>query len=151
MKIIVNKNISKKNFMIITIFAVLLGTTIICFGVKGFIKVNILKSHKRENAKITYSTYLDTSRYDEMHSTYKIKVRYVYFVDNKQYEKEEILWWTFTKSTKNAKVGDEIEIIYNANNPSQSEVYHISYVFIIIGICCIVISLILLRHRMKEE
>lgn len=150
--IIVNKNIPIKVFVIITIFTVLMGVLLIYFGTKGFINVNILKSYKREVAEINYSMIININHMDSENDSYKRKIKYVYFVDDKQYEGEEILWWRFIfKSDKNVKVGDKISIFYNVNNPSQSEVYHISYMLIIVGLCFIVVSLLLLRQRIKEK
>ena len=48
MNIIVNKNISKKAFVIITFGAILIGIVMIYLATKGFINVNILKNYKKE-------------------------------------------------------------------------------------------------------
>ena len=46
--VIVNKNISIKAFVIITIFAVLIGLAMIYTATKGFINVNILKNYLKK-------------------------------------------------------------------------------------------------------
>lgn len=152
MDVIVNRNISIKAFVIITIFAILIGLAMIYIATKGFININILKNYKKEIAKINYSMIVDTAHSGSEHSTYQRKVKYIYFVDNQQYEGQDILWWRFLfNSDRNVQVGDEIEIFYNINNPSQSEIYHISYVLIVVGICFIVVPILVLRQRIKEN
>lgn len=78
-------------------------------------------------AEINYSMIVDTDYRSSEHFTHSRKVKYIYFVNNQQYEGQDILWWRFLfNSDRNVQVGDEIEMFYNINNPSQSEIYHIS-------------------------
>ncbi len=65
MNIIVNKNISKKAFVIITFGAILIGIVMIYLATKGFINVNILKNYKKEIAEIYYSEIDDTDSMDK--------------------------------------------------------------------------------------
>jgi len=148
MNVEVNKNISIKTFIIITIFAVLIGFIMIYIATKGFINVNILKNCKKDVAEINYSEIVNTGGEND---TYRRKVKYIYFIDNKQYEEEDILWWILFNSDKNVRIGDKIDIYYNVNEPSQSKIYHISYMLIIIGICFIIVPLLVLRQRIKEN
>ena len=151
MNIIVNKNISIKAFVIITFVAILLGLVLIYIATKGIINVNILKNCKKELAEINDSRIVDISERDNENSSWQRQVKYRYFVDGKQYEGKEIIWWRFLfNSDKNLQIGDKIEIYYNINNPSQSEIYHISYVLILLGICFIVVPLLALKQRIKE-
>ena len=148
MNIIVNKNISKKNYIIITLFAILLGIFLIYVATEGFIKVNILKNCKKEIAQITQINY-DYELNDNKNMEVTKVIKYNYFVDNKEYTGKSSLWYKIFD--KNVNVGDKIEIYYNINNPSKSKTYHISYVTILVGICFIVVPSLLLKQRIKEE
>ncbi len=149
MNIIVNKNISKKAFVIITFGAILIGIVMIYIATKGFINVNILKNYKKEIAEIYYSEIDDTdSMGQKMSSTVRV-IKYNYFVDNKQYIGQDKLW--YKRTDKNVNIGDKIEIYYNINNPSKSEAYHISYISILLAICFIVFPLLLLKQKIKED
>ena len=80
------------------------------------------------------------------------KVKYKYIVDNQQYEGEDILWWRVFASDINVQEGDKIEIFYNINNPSKSEIYHVSYILIIVGILgFIILPILFLKQRIKES
>lgn len=152
MNIIVNKDISVKKYMIITIFAILMGILLIYVATKGFINVNILKSCNKEIAEITYSARVNTNHNSSEKDRYERKIEYSYKVDNKQYEGEDILWWRFIFDIdKNVSKGDKIDIYYNISNPSQSEVYHISYVLFIVGISFMVVPTLSLKQRIREE
>ncbi len=83
-----------------------------------------------------------------MSSTVRV-IKYNYFADNKRYIGQDKLW--YKRTDKNVNVGDKIEIYYNINNPSKSEVYHISYILILVAICFIVFPLLLLKQKIKED
>ena len=151
MNIIINKNISIKTYIIITIFAILIGLALIFVAIKGFLNVNIFKTHKKEIGEISYSSIVNTKKNSSEEESHQRMVQYTYYVDNKEYKGEGLLWWRIFNSDKNMKKGDKIDIHYNINNPSQSEIYHISYGLILIGICIIVISSLSLKQRLKEE
>ena len=125
---------------------------VIYIATKGYINVNILKNYKKGSAEITESIIVNTSKRMSEKSSWKRQIKYIYFVDGKQYEGKDIIWWRFLfNSDKNLKIGDKIDIYYSINNPSQSEIYHISYVLILVGICFIVVSLLVLKQRIKEN
>ena len=124
----------------------------IYIAIKGYINVNILKNYKKDFAEINESIIVDTSERGSENSSWKRQIKYSYFVDGRQYEGKDIVWWRFLfNSDKNLQIGDKIDIYYNINNPSQSEIYHISYVLILVGICFIVVPLLLLKQRIKED
>lgn len=125
----------------------------IYIATKGFINVNIIKNYKKETAEITYSEIIDTSEYrGDENSSWQRQIRYIYFVDGKQFEGEDIIWWRFfLGSDINMQIGDKIDIYYNIDDPSQSEVYHISYVLIFLGICIIILTSLILKQRIKEK
>ena len=152
MKVVVNKDISVKTFVMITILAVIIGTAMIYIATKGFISVNILNKCKKEFAEI-YLSEIDYREYyrNDMSSPQR-KVKYKYIVDNQQYEGEDILWWRVFASDINVQEGDKIEIFYNINNPSKSEIYHVSYILIIVGILgFIILPILFLKQRIKES
>lgn len=124
----------------------------IYIAIKGFINVNILKNYKKDFAEINESIIVDTSERSSENSSWKRQIKYSYFVDGRQYEGKDIIWWRFLfDSDKNLQIGDKIDIYYSINNPSQSKIYHISYALILVGICFIVIPLLLLNQRIKED
>lgn len=124
----------------------------IYIAIKGYINVNILKNYKKDFAEINESIIVDTSERSSENSSWKRQIKYSYFVDGRQYEGKDIVWWRFLfNSDKNLQIGDKIDIYYNINNPSQSEIYHISYVLILVGICFIVVPLLSLKQRIKED
>lgn len=152
MNIIVNKDISIKAFVMITIFAILIGIMCIYIATKGFINVNILKTYKKEIAEIDYSIRVNVNHQSTENDSYQRKVKYIYNVDNEQYKGEDILWWrAIFDSEKNVSRGDKITVFYNINNPAESEVYHISYVLIVVGISFIIFSILSLKQRIKEN
>lgn len=150
MEIIVNKDISIKQFILISVLVIIAGIGALYVSLEGFIKVNILKNYKVEFAKIYYSEIVNTSREDD-NSTYRRVVRYNFSVDGKNYSGEDTLWWKFFSSDINAKVGDDIKIIYNINNPEENKVYHISYLFIIFGIGINVFMFMALKKRIQDN
>ena len=150
MKIIVNENISIKVFVILTIFVITLSIAILYSATKGFIEVNILKRCNKVEAQITYSTAEKTEVLSE--TSYQREIEYIYNVNDKEYKGKDILWWRiFVDFDYNIKVGDKIIVFYNIDNPTISEVYYVSYVLIIISLCCIVISILALKQRIKMQ
>ena len=150
MEVIVNKNISVKQFALIAIFAIIFGLGALYVGLEGFIKVNILKSYKMESAKIYYSEIANINREDENQS-YRRVIKYNFNVDGKDYSGEDILWWKILRSDINVKVGDDVKIIYNINNPEENEVYHISYLFIVLGIGINAFMFVALKKRIQDD
>ena len=151
MNIIVNKDISIKAFVIISIFAIILGISNLDIAIKGYLNVNILKKDNKVEAKITYSSKANVSK-KIGETNYQRKVEYIYTINNKEYKGQDILWWrVFAGSDRNIQVGDKITVFYNINNPTESEVYHISYVLIVVGICFIVVPILALKQRIKEK
>lgn len=151
MNVIVNKDIPIKTFVIITIFAIIMGIVLLYAATKGFLNVNILKKCNKIEAEITYSSKDNVSK-QIGETNYQRKVGYVFTVNNKKYTGQDILWWRLlANSDRNVRVGDKITVFYNINNPVENEVYHISYVLIIIGIVFIFLPISLLKQRIKEK
>ena len=151
MKMIVNKDISVKKFALITILAVFIGISLIYIATEGFIKVNILKTCKKEEAKIYSSEIVETVNTTEDQVKNMREISYTYDINNNKYEGTGKLWWKLFNSDKNFKVGDEIKIFYEINNPEKSKIYHISYGMMILGIIIIVLSVLMLKRRIEEE
>ncbi len=152
MNIIVNKNISKRAFAIMTLGGILIGIFLIYTATEGFIKVNILKNCKKEIAEINDSRIVEANERSSERSSWRRQIKYNYSVDGIQHNGKDMIWWGLLfNSDKNLQIGDKIDIYYNINNPSQSKIYHISYVTILVGICFIVVPSLLLKQRIKEE
>lgn len=143
MNIMVNTKISKKAFIIITVFAVILGLCLLYFATDCFIKVFVLKSWNCTEATVIFS---NVGSFGVDQTTYRY-VNYTYLVNGVEYRNIDQLWWKFTDN--NLKENDKITVYYNINNPKDSKVYHISYLLIIFAILFLIFPPLFLNERLK--
>lgn len=129
----INTHISTKTYFLLMIFAIIIGIIVIGSQLKTPIEIYILKNANISEATITRS-YNDLvgHGYDEH---YMWKIEYQYMIDDKLYTGEDYTPWKF--STFKNDIGDKIKIYYYKDNYEKSGVYHISYLFIAIGIILI--------------
>ncbi len=143
MNIMVNTKISKKTFIIITVFAVIIGLFLLYFSTECFIKVFVLKSWNCTEAIVVSS---GVGFFGEDFTTYRY-VNYKYLVNGVEYNNIDKLNWKFTDNNLNEN--DKITVYYNINNPKESGVYHISYSVIIFAILCLIFPPLFLKERLK--
>jgi hypothetical protein len=148
MKVIVNTEISKGKFFIIMCFAIIVGILLIAYQLKLPFELYILKSISITEATITASYNETSSGYsNDGGSTWKLE--YKYNIKNNEYFGEDCTPWRF--STFGADIGDKVKIYYYNNDNNISGVYHVSYVFIAIGIILIIGMVSVYRERKKYK
>ena len=145
MNVIVNTEIPKKVYIVITIFSIILGLFFLYFATNCFIKVYILKTCNYTEATVISSSMEKSDRDQE----YYRSVDYTYSVDGVKYSNRDKLWWKWTDI--NLKENDKIGIYYDINNPAESKVYHISYLIIILTILLLIFMPLLLKERLKYD
>lgn len=143
MNIMVNTEISKKTFIMMTVFAIILGLFLLYFSTECFIKVFVLKNWNCTEATVVFSG-VETLGEDQTIDRY---VNYKYLVNGVEYSNIDKLWWKFTDN--NLKENDKITVYYNINNPKESRVYHISYLLIIFAILFLIFPLLFLKEKLK--
>lgn len=151
MKIIVNNNISKKSWIVLTIFGEILGLLLIYVGLRNYLNVNFLKDWTKvvgEVLEVEIKEYKDAMNKDML--TYSTYVRYIYNVNGQDYTNEERRnWQLFNIST--IKKGDSIDICYKSDEPQESGIYEINFIPIIFGIITIITLPLCLKKRMKSD
>ncbi len=145
MNIKINTNISKKNYLIITILAIILSLALLYIATVDFFKVSFTKKYVPIKATIV-SSGLQVYGNDQTTNRY---VKYQYNVNGKEYVNINTLWWKFTDN--NLKENSQINIYYNINDPKESKVYHISYMLIIFSILLLIFPIIFLKARLKID
>ena len=150
MKVIINKNIPKSTFVIITIFTMILGFVVMYLSIRPLIETKILKTSEKTIARIYDSSRENTSK-KTGHTNFQRVIKYTYVVDNVTYESKSILWWRlYANSSKGVEIGKNIDVYYNINEPNNVEVYHNSYFLLFLSILFVTLPPIFLLKRFKS-
>ena len=150
MKVIINKNIPKSTFVIITIFTMILGFVVMYLSIRPLIETKILKTSEKTIARIYDSTRENTSK-KTGHTNFQRVIKYTYVVDNVTYDSKSILWWRlYANSSKGVEIGKNIDVYYNINEPNNVEVYHNSYFLLFLSILFVTLPPIFLLKRFKS-
>ena len=150
MKVIINKNIPKSTFVIITIFTMILGFVVMYLSIRPLIETKILKTSEKTIARIYDSSRENTSK-KTGHTNFQRVIKYTYVVDNVTYDSKSILWWRlFANSNKGVEIGKNIDVCYNINEPNNVEVYHNSYFLLFLSILFVTLPPIFLLKRFKS-
>lgn len=145
----VNNNLSKNQRIGILILGIVIIISLFWIALNGVIKVNILKTSDTAEATIKNSSIIESKSNDE-EANFNRMIVYSYEVNNKTYIGEDTLWWNIFNTDNGYKVNDKVTILYDIDNPDNSQVWHISYVFIIIAIALIWIITISIK-KMKSQ
>jgi len=125
--------------------------TLLFVALRGFIETNILKISEKTSAEIFYSRRENTSR-SNADANFKRVIKYYYEVNDVVYNSKSILWWRISaNSSKGVEVGENIDVYYRIDAPNTVEVYHTSYLLIIVGLAFIVVPVLSLKQRLKEN
>ena len=150
MKVIINKNIPKSTFVIITIFTMILGFVVMYLSIRPLIETKILKTSEKTIARIYDSSWENTSK-KTGHTNFQRVIKYTYVVDNVTYDSKSILWWRlYANSSKGVEIGKNIDVYYNINEPNNVEVYHNSYFLLFLSILFVTLPPIFLLKRFKS-
>ena len=150
MKVIINKNIPKSTFVIITIFTMILGFVVMYLSIRPLIETKILKTIEKTIARIYDSSRENTSK-KTGHTNFQRVIKYTYVVDNVTYDSKSILWWRlYANSSKGVEIGKNIDVYYNINEPNNVEVYHNSYFLLFLSILFVTLPPIFLLKRFKS-
>lgn len=150
MKVIINKNIPKSTFVIITIFTMILGFVVMYLSIRPLIETKILKTSEKTIARIYDSSRENTSK-KTGHTNFQRVIKYTYVVDNVTYDSKSILWWRlYANSSKGVEIGKNIDVYYNINEPNNVEVYHNSYFLLFLSILFVTLPPIFLLKRFKS-
>lgn len=150
MKVIINKNIPKSTFVIITIFTMILGFVVMYLSIRPLIETKILKTSEKTIARIYDSSRENTSK-KTGHTNFQRVIKYNYVVDNVTYDSKSILWWRlYANSSKGVEIGKNIDVYYNINEPNNVEVYHNSYFLLFLSILFVTLPPIFLLKRFKS-
>jgi hypothetical protein len=149
MKVILKENMSKGKFLIIMCFYIIVSALLIAYPLKLPFELYILKSISITEATIIASSGVyDNYGYDS--GGYIWELEYKYNIKNDEYlGKDYISPWRY--SLFGANVGDKVKIYYYNNDNNISGVYHVSYVFIAIGIILIIGMVSVYRERKKYK
>lgn len=145
MKVIVNKNISKPKYVLIFVFAFILGLLILYVGIEGLIKTDILNSWEKAEATVI-SSHIKHSSNSGNGTLY---VDYTYNVKEKEYSGHEQLWWK--RNSFDLRANDKIDIYYKIESPEKSKVYHISFFMILLSVPFFILTPLMLKERLKTD